>query len=48
MLDFAKIQPDGSQFNLELAVPLEFIKERLSFCRDERKATDSKSTEVQP
>ncbi len=47
MLDFAKVRPDGSEFNLELAVPLEVLKERLSFCRDERKTTE-KNTEVQP
>jgi hypothetical protein len=41
MLDFAKVQPDGSEFKLELAVPLEAIKERLAFCRDERQATDA-------
>jgi hypothetical protein len=48
MLDFARVQPDGSQFKLELAVPLEVLKERLAFCRDERKATEGKSMEVQP
>jgi hypothetical protein len=41
MLDFAKVQPDGSEFKLELAVPLEAIKERLAFCRDERQATEA-------
>jgi hypothetical protein len=46
MLDFAKVQPDGSEFKLELAVPLDVIKERLAFCRDERKAAEGK--EVQP
>jgi hypothetical protein len=42
MLDFAKVQPDGSQFKLELAVPLDAIKERLAFCRDERQAVEAR------
>jgi hypothetical protein len=42
MLDFAKVQPEGSQFRMELAVPLDVIKERLAFCRDERQAADAK------
>ena len=46
MLDFAKVQPDGSEFKLELAVPLDVLKERLAFCRDERKAAES--AEVKP
>jgi len=49
LLDFAKVQPDGSEFKLELAVPLEVIKERLAFCRDERKAAEEvKGAEVRP
>lgn len=42
MLDFAKVQPDGSEFKLELAVPLEAIKERLAFCRDERQNAEAR------
>jgi hypothetical protein len=41
MLDFAKVQPDGTEFKLELAVPLDVIKERLAFCRDERQAAEA-------
>jgi predicted transport protein len=49
LLDFAKVQPDGSEFKLELAVPLDAIKERLAFCRDERKAgEEAKGAEVRP
>ncbi|HYH97174.1 hypothetical protein [Hyalangium sp.] len=46
LLDFAKVQPDGSEFKLELAVPLDVIKERLAFCRDEQKAVGA--SEVRP
>jgi hypothetical protein len=35
LLDFAKVQPDGNEFKLEMAVPLDVIKERLAWCRDE-------------
>jgi hypothetical protein len=49
LLDFAKVQPDGSEFKLELAVPLEAIKERLAFCRDGRQAAEeAKGSEVRP
>ncbi|WP_224241320.1 hypothetical protein [Hyalangium gracile] len=49
MLDFAKVQPYGSSFKLELAVPLEVLKERLAFCRDERKASEgTQGAEVKP
>lgn len=48
MLDFAKVQPGGSSFRLELAVPLDVLKERLAFCRDERQAAENKSKEVKP
>ncbi|MBN1206223.1 MAG: hypothetical protein JXB05_15005 [Myxococcaceae bacterium] len=34
LLDFAQVQPDGSEFKLELAVPIDAIRERLAFCRD--------------
>ena len=34
LLDFAKVQPDGNEFKLEMAVPLDVIKERLSWCRE--------------
>jgi hypothetical protein len=37
-LDFAKVRPDGTEFKLELAVPLEVIRERLAWCREERDA----------
>jgi hypothetical protein len=42
MLDFARVQPEGSEFKMELAVPLDVIKERLAFCRDERQATEAR------
>jgi hypothetical protein len=49
MLDFAKVQPDGSTFKLELAVPLDVIKQRLAFCREERQAAESQqSQETKP
>jgi len=46
LLDFARVQPDGTEFKLEMAVPLDVIKERLAWCRDERRA--SEATEVKP
>lgn len=48
MLDFARVQPAGSSFRLELAVPLEVLKERLAFCRDERQAAEKKNSEGKP
>lgn len=47
-LDFAKVEPDGSEFKLELAVPLDVIKERLAFCRDDQKTAAEKGVEVRP
>ncbi|MDY7228026.1 hypothetical protein [Hyalangium rubrum] len=44
LLDFARVQPDGSSFKLEMAVPLEVIQERLKWCRDERQATGATET----
>jgi hypothetical protein len=35
LLDFAKVKPDGSEFKLELAVPLEVIQQQLAFCRED-------------
>lgn len=46
LLDFARVDPDGSEFKLEMAVPLEAIQERLKWCRDERQATET--TEARP
>lgn len=40
LLDFARVQPDGSSFKMDLAVPLSVIQERLAWCRDERKAAE--------
>ncbi len=51
LLDFAKVNPDGEEFRLELAVPLEVIKEQLAFCREQQDAQDSqdaKPQEAQP
>ncbi|AGC45126.1 hypothetical protein MYSTI_03820 [Myxococcus stipitatus DSM 14675] len=45
LLDFAKVKPDGSSFTLEMAVPLSVIKERLAFCREERRAAPEPSAE---
>jgi len=41
LLDFARVQPEGSSFKLEMAVPLDVIKERLAFCKEERQAADA-------
>jgi hypothetical protein len=41
LLDFARVQPEGSSFRLEMAVPLDVIKERLAFCKEEREAAAS-------
>jgi hypothetical protein len=42
LLDFAKVQPDGNEFRLELAVPLQLLQERLAFCREERQAAEAR------
>ncbi|WP_434389877.1 hypothetical protein [Melittangium boletus] len=36
LLDFAKVRPDGDSFHLEMAVPLEVIKNQLTFCREQQ------------
>ncbi|MFP2929457.1 hypothetical protein ACLESO_30515 [Pyxidicoccus sp. 3LG] len=41
LLDFARVQPDGDTFKLEMAVPLDVLKERLAFCKQERQAADA-------
>nr|WP_281404527.1 hypothetical protein [Pyxidicoccus fallax] len=41
LLDFARVQPDGESFKLEMAVPLDAIKERLAFCKEERQAAEA-------
>jgi hypothetical protein len=41
LLDFAKVQPDDNQFRVEMAVPLDIIKERLAWCREERQASEA-------
>jgi hypothetical protein len=41
LLDFARVEPEGSSFKLEMAVPLDVIKERLAFCKEERQAADA-------
>jgi hypothetical protein len=45
LLDFARVQPDGTEFKLEMAVPIDVIRERLAFCRDERKAAGAPETQ---
>ena len=48
LLDFAKVNPDGEEFRLELAVPLEVIKQQLAFCREPREPRDAKPREASP
>lgn len=48
LLDFAKVEPDGTEFKLELAVPLDVIKERLAFCRDDTATPRGPGAEVRP
>jgi hypothetical protein len=51
LLDFAKVRPDGDEFKLELAVPLEVIKQQLAFCREQQDAQgaqDAKPREASP
>jgi hypothetical protein len=36
LLDFAKVRPDGNEFKLELAVPLDVIKQQLAFCSEQQ------------
>lgn len=38
LLDFAAVKPSSSEFNLELAVPLEVIQQQLAFCREQQEA----------
>ncbi|HEX5745667.1 MAG TPA: hypothetical protein VFZ09_05455 [Archangium sp.] len=48
LLDFAKVRPDGNEFKLELAVPLETIKQQLAFCREQQGAQNEKPQEASP
>jgi len=32
LLDFAQVQPDGSSFSLEMALPLDYLKKQLAWC----------------
>ncbi|QRK06994.1 hypothetical protein JQX13_44210 [Archangium violaceum] len=41
LLDFAKVRPDGDEFKLELAVPLEAIKQQLAFCREQQEPQEN-------
>jgi len=41
LLDFARVQPDGASFKLELAVPLDAIQQRLAFCKEERSTAEA-------
>ncbi|WP_163785252.1 hypothetical protein [Myxococcus vastator] len=41
LLDFARVQPDGTSFKLEMAVPLDVIQKRLAFCKEERSAAEA-------
>ncbi|MFY0566545.1 hypothetical protein ACN28E_22290 [Archangium lansingense] len=34
LLDFARVLPDGEAFRLEMALPLDVLKEQLAFCRE--------------
>jgi hypothetical protein len=34
LLDFARVQPDGTEFKLEVALPLPLLEERLAECRE--------------
>ncbi len=47
-LDFAKVRPDGNEFKLELAVPLDVIKEHFSFCREQQDPQEPKQQEASP
>ncbi|HEX8539796.1 MAG TPA: hypothetical protein VF664_20200 [Cystobacter sp.] len=48
LLDFAKVKPDGNEFKLELAVPLDVIKQQLAFCREQQGAQEAKQQEAAP
>ena len=48
LLDFAAVKPNGQQFNLELAVPLEVIKEQLAFCRERRRPEPRETPKPSP
>jgi hypothetical protein len=41
LLDFARVQPSGDTFKLEMAVPLAALQERLAFCKEERQSADA-------
>jgi hypothetical protein len=36
LLDFARVKPEGNSFRLEMAVPLDVLREQLAWCREER------------
>jgi hypothetical protein len=44
LLDFAKVKPEGTEFKLELAVPLEVIRERLAWCGEGPEAGENSNS----
>jgi hypothetical protein len=45
-LDFASVRPDGARLQVELALPLEFLKDKLSSCAEERRAEERRAEET--
>ncbi|MBU8894488.1 hypothetical protein DRW03_08195 [Corallococcus sp. H22C18031201] len=41
LMDFARVEPDGNSFKLEMAVPIDVIRERLAWCRQPPDTTDA-------
>jgi len=43
LLDLARVVPKGARFDLELALPQQFIERHLTWCRDERRTEDRRT-----
>jgi hypothetical protein len=49
LLDFARVRPDDGTFQLEVALPLAYLQQKLASCGEERRAAEStRDAGVQP
>lgn len=47
LLDYARVSPDGESFAVEMAMPVEVLKERLAFCKERQPAKAQVQGELQ-
>jgi hypothetical protein len=47
LLDHARIAPQGNEFKLEMALPIEMLKQQLAFCKEQRPKGAQTEAQVQ-